>query len=373
MKKNLKKVLAASLAATMVMSIPVFADTTAKDDQEATFDKTYVATNEGTESPEETFTFSFEGYELTDSNNNLNVEDMPKIPDSEVEFEKGQAVTGNEAKEAVGVALNNIKWPGVGIYYYKVTENVGNTAGVTYDAKEAFLKVTVAYDQGTDTYYTAFVTLNLADENGDGITDSKVAGFENEYSAGSLAITKDVTGNLGDVEKFFDVTVTFEAPYTIDKDGNKEYEVVMSDIYYSGGTLAEDEEKVWLSGGWTGIKETKINIKDEMTYNFTNIPYGVTYTVVEDDYTSEEKGGYDAATYGFGTSNLVFPESGVITGTPTFVVNDAKHTMTITNNKGTVVDTGISLDNMPYIMVLAMTVLGAFGFVFKKRKEEEIF
>ena len=47
--------------------------------------------------------------------------------------------------------------------------------------------------------------------------------------------------------------------------------------------------------------------------------------------------------------------------------------MTITNNKGVEVDTGISLDNMPYIMMLAMAALGTLGFVSKKRKEEEMF
>ncbi|MBR5268098.1 MAG: LPXTG cell wall anchor domain-containing protein [Lachnospiraceae bacterium] len=45
----------------------------------------------------------------------------------------------------------------------------------------------------------------------------------------------------------------------------------------------------------------------------------------------------------------------------------------ITNTKGAVVDTGISLDNMPYLMALALTFIGGLGFISKKRKEEELF
>ena len=58
-----------------------------------------------------------------------------------------------------------------------------------------------------------------------------------------------------------------------------------------------------------------------------------------------------------------FPQKGTVTE----FVDDA---VVITNNKGVVVDTGISLDNMPYIMVLALLALGLVGFVSKKRSME---
>ena len=45
--------------------------------------------------------------------------------------------------------------------------------------------------------------------------------------------------------------------------------------------------------------------------------------------------------------------------------------MTITNNKGGVVDTGINMDSMPYILMLAVVFMGLFVFFSKKRKMRE--
>lgn len=348
MKKNLKKVFAAGLAATMVMGTASVA-MAAQDNTDASFTKTYIETNEGTESPEETFTFSFEKDHLTDSNINLSKEDMPEIPDSTITFGEGDAAVDDGLSKDVAVTLSQIDWPGVGVYYYKVTEDAGNTAGVTYDDTESYLKVTVAYDEGTDTYYTAFVTLNLADSDGDGITDDKTNGFVNEYSAGSLAVKKIVTGNLGDQKKEFNVTVTFTAEDDVE---------VNSAIYYNDDVKTP---AVAIEGnGWTGTKTVTIDLKHDETVTFTNIPYGVTYTVVEDDYTADADGGYEAADYEWSD------EDGK-------KIDSALDTVDITNNKGTVVDTGISLDSMPYLMTLALSALGALGFAGKKRKEEELF
>ncbi len=46
--------------------------------------------------------------------------------------------------------------------------------------------------------------------------------------------------------------------------------------------------------------------------------------------------------------------------------------MTITNNKGDKnIDTGVILDNAPYMLMLAVVAGGAMTLVIKKRREEE--
>ena len=46
--------------------------------------------------------------------------------------------------------------------------------------------------------------------------------------------------------------------------------------------------------------------------------------------------------------------------------------MTITNNKGdSNIDTGVILDNAPYMLMLAVVAGGAMTLVIKKRREEE--
>ncbi len=373
--RKMKKAFAATLAATMVMSMSMTAFA-AKTDTDASFTKTYNATKTDTTSPQETFTFTFTPDRITDSNKQLTKDDMPAITDSTIYYAEGRANFGAAAQN-VSVALSNVEWPGVGVYYYTVNETAGNTAGVTYDDTAAYLKVTVAYDEGTDTYYTAFVTLSLDDEDGDNITDTKVGGFVNEYSAGSLAVTKQVTGNLGDINQYFEVVVTFTSP--------ADNSVVMSDIYYSGGSATGTEDHrvsgvaVEAGNGWTGEKEVTIYLNDDDTVTFTNIPEGVTYTVAEADYTAKAtnpdyKLDYDAAVYENSDTKDTTPGSGTIettldstTGEITDIDAD---TVEITNNKSTTVDTGIILDSAPYILLLALAALGMFAVVSKKREEE---
>lgn len=343
--KKIKRLLAGLMAATMVMGMSVTAF--AEEDQDASFTKTYKITNEGTINPSETFTFECTPYRITDTNKNLTVANMPSINISPVEFEQGTA-TISGLEKTVNVDLSDIVWPGVGVYYYEVKETAGSAAGVVYDDTIAYLKVTVAYDEGTGTYYTAFTTLNLADSNGDKITDDKIAGFTNVYNAGSLSIKKTVTGNLGDQSAYFAVKVTLTGESG--KTYAESYDVV-------GGSYAENADSIKID------EETTFYLKHDETITISNLPYGITYTVVEEDYTSEEKGKYEEAAYDYDADEDTDEET-------TLVIDDATDKVVITNQKGVVVDTGISLDNMPYILVLALVALGLAGFVFKKRSTE---
>ena len=86
----------------------------------------------------------------------------------------------------------------------------------------------------------------------------------------------------------------------------------------------------------------------------TNIPYGVTYTVVEDNYTTE---GYNAADYSFDDANKT--------------IDSAQDTVTITNEKNGMIDTGIYMDSLPYVLALALIFgFGAVLFIRRRRVSE---
>ena len=53
------------------------------------------------------------------------------------------------------------------------------------------------------------------------------------------------------------------------------------------------------------------------------------------------------------------------------VTFSAAETVEITNNNGAMIDTGVILDNAPYILMLAVVAGGAMTLVIKKRREEE--
>lgn len=343
--KTIKKLLALTLVLCMVfcLSSAVFA----ADSQDANFTKTYKIINAGTSNPEETFTFSFTADHVTDSNANLTTAQMPEIADSSVKFDAGTA-TASGLQKTVDVALSTVTWPGVGVYYYDVTENAGSTAGVAYDNNTAKLKVTVAYDEGTHTYYTAFVTLSLEDKDNDGQTDVKTGGFTNVYSAGNLSIGKTVTGNMGNTSTYFAVKVTLTG------ETGKTY---ASSYSVSKTSNSANPETIKIG------EETTFYLKHGETITIGNLPYGVKYTVVEDDYTTDANGNYDVAKYSLNGTDAASISNEEL--------NTATETVQITNNKSTNVDMGVTLDSLPYILALAVVFGGAVVMFTRKRHVED--
>lgn len=336
----MKKFLSMMLALVLVLSMSTIAfaaeseETTYTDMSTVTLTKEYEVTNAGTTSPAETFTFSaLTCTNVTNAADSVTTDNAPVPTIASVSYTAGEAGGENAGKN---ITINLPTYTSVGIYTYTFTETDGGTAGVTYRSEPITLVVTVIEQNGK---------VRVAAVHTEGESEAKSGKFNNKYSAGSLSVKKTVTGIMGDKEKEFTVKVTFTAPAG---------DTVRGDITYVDGT----ETKTIAAGeGWTGSKEVEITLKHDETVTFKNIPYGVTYTVVENDYTTKENGGYDAASYKFDDDNKK--------------IDSASENVTITNNKGGVVDTGINMDSMPYILMLAVVFMGLFVFFYKKRKMRE--
>ena len=337
----MKKILSLALALVLVLSMSTVAfategegeeTTTHTDMSTVTLTKEYKLANPGTTSPAETFAFSaLTCTNVTDAANGVTTNNAPVPTIANVSYTAGEA-GGNNAKKHITITLPT--YTSVGIYTYTFTETDGGTAGVTYRSEPITLVVTVIEQHGK---------VRVAAVHTEGKGEAKSGEFNNVYSAGSLSVKKTVTGIMGDQQKEFNVKVTFNAP---------EGDTVREAITYTDGDKNET-----IAGGWTGSKAVEITLKHEETVTFNNIPYGVTYTVVEDDYTAKENGGYDEASYQFDDNNKK--------------IDSASDSVTITNNKGGHVDTGISMDSMPYILMLAVVFMGLFVFFSKKRMMRE--
>jgi len=336
------------------------------DEDIVILEKTYNVTNDGTESPAETFSFSkfictnvkdageYEVGKVVDISY-VNANLLPTI--GTVEYEVGEAGSENATKK---VYIDLPDYTAVGIYEYTCTEIDNNVAGVTYRKEVIKLVVTVIEQNGK---------IRVAAVHTEGAGEAKDDNFDNEYSAGTLAVSKTVTGILGDKEKYFDVTVTFTAP---------QGKTVMSDIYYDAGTdgkyTGNSVVAVEAGDGWTwpDVKTVNISVSDGDKITFTNIPYGVTYTVKEDDYRNNGDD-YDSVTYsGTDFDNSVVEAKNTDDGVNGCIdVTTFNDTVAITNTKGGNVDTGISVDSIPYIAILGAVALGGTGFVVSKKRRSE--
>lgn len=253
------------------------------------------------------------------------------------------------------VHLDSIKVPG--IYTYGLTENAVNEAGVKQNDKHYTLTIYALNDPDYH-YYNRIreYKFRLAE---DGVT-GKLSEVENSYYAGTVDITKVVEGNFGNHEQKFNFEVTLESDLP-----------VTSEVTIAG-------EKVMFARNATSNKyvATKdIQLQDGEFKGIQNLPYGVTYTVKE--FTTDNSGNKiyavqdnDELTVNGQKYTVDFEnETGVFAYT---AGETGKREVTITNDAGDGdIDTGVILDNAPYMLMLAVVAGAAMTLVIKKRREEE--
>ena len=157
-------------------------------------------------------------------------------------------------------------------------------------------------------------------------------------ASANLTVTKTVTGKLGDTNKAFTFTIT--------KDGKPVNNITEDNIEARDGAQ-------WLNDG-----NGKFTLKDGASITFKNLPSGE-YKVIENSYTHYE------------TSYVVdskTPENGqearVTIGT------DAK-TLAFTNHCTLFPDTGVLLDTLPYIVILAVVAGGVALLMLRKHRKED--
>ena len=344
----MKKFLAILLAAMLVLSMTAVAfaedePTELPADATKTFYKVYNLGDsvdaETAFSPAERFTFSSVVFEsATDTGVDYPAgwaaleANLPTI--GYVEYTKGQAGS-TDKKKPITVTLPT--YPAVGVYTYSFSEVDNKVAGVTYNATTMYLVVTVTQDTNGQTRVSAIHCEGKQEDGSFATGSNKKSEFVNTYSAGTLSVKKSVFGNLGDKNKDFDIKVIFTAPqgYT-----------VKSDITYNDGTTSDTT--IVAGDGWT-TQEVTIHVKNDETVTFYNVPVGVTYKVEEtdalaiSDYTIE----YDTAQEG------------------TITVGGAE--TTVKNTKENTINTGITTDTLPYVLLLGIVLLAGAAMIIKRR------
>ena len=324
--KRVKRLFACLLALTMMLGLSATAfaadgGTTPTDQETVTIKKVYKLVGQGT-SPAETFTLEQVGDGTVTDGEATSAPHLGTITGAA--FAEGAATvdgtTGN-----ITVALPG--YTSVGVYEYTLKEVAGTTAGVNYYGKNIKLVVTVV--NGNDG------KLRIAAVHTEAVGEAKNDSFTNTYSAGTLNVSKTVEGNLGDKDKYFEFKVTLTGV-----EGKK-----YADSYAVTGGSSDAENPSSIAIG----EEKTFKLKHGDTITIENLPAGVTYKVEEttpSDYTAESTGAD-------GTMDA-----------------EAK-TAAFTNTKTGDIDTGVYLDNLPYILVFAGVLAIAAVFVVRRRRFED--
>ena len=134
-------------------------------------------------------------------------------------------------------------------------------------------------------------------------------------------------------------------------------------------TFTGPEGKTWDESALTFAEDAKNATYANNTWNFTlthgesisfaNLPKGVTYSVVEKYLNTDNQITINDIKYTASYEN----------GTGT--MDATAKTATVTNATEGFIDTGVILDNAPYMLMLAVVAGAAMTLVIKKRREEE--
>lgn len=353
----------------------------------------------------------------------LTVNQAVNVGDAKYEGENNE--TQNTSDKKVTITLPT--YDTVGDYWYKVEETFGNTTGVIYgtnsnntigttvDLKELngnysrIYYIHVQVTENSSTVGTSELVRNVtmhksapnttltnkeynAESNIYYVSDNKVNAIENTYYAGDLVIKKNVTGNAGDKDEYFKVTVEFSKPQGT---------IVNSDIPFSAvaknGTtytttnftikgqyyneIQNDTIIKWTGDGENDAIKTAtciFYVKDNSTVTFSNVPYGINYTIKEekpDGDTYKHKftfGSADGENVKFDGQNLT-TDKGTDSLTDNFSdqaegsISDKNDTVTIENNKVSTIDIGVVTTNAPYIAMLILAVAALVLFVHRRK------
>lgn len=354
---KLKKLFAGVVAAAMMltMAVPAFAKGPIESETgitSYTLNKSYQLIGEG-QAPAADFNFTIANTSVTGSEKYKGKMDFPtpSITPS-VHYDANKATPTGTGTGATDIVVDFLKdgaliYDSVGQYVYTIAETdpEKGLAGVDYDQEKVSMKVTVVNDDRTDKgLKISTISFTKAGDKISGKVDgngNEEAAFINTYTANKLEVTKEVTGASGDKNYPFSFAVTFTGP-----DGKTWDESAL--------TFAENAKRAtYANNAWN------FTLTHGESISFANLPKGVTYSVVEKYLNTDNQITVNdivyTARYEYGTGTM----------------DATAKTATVINATAGFVDTGVILDNAPYILMLAVVAGGAMTLVIKKRREEE--
>lgn len=296
-------------------------------------------TSEETFAPAETLTFTVNAANTNPDTTSITVPDV--------------SITGSQLND-IAITVNVPSFSKAGVYEYTIKENAGTAAGATYDTgKTIYVQILVEYDNdnhklviGNPTNATSGIVYFIKKD----ATGAKVDTFANTFKTNDFTVAKDVTGNMANETDTFEIVVTLTAP---------EGKIICTPITIGGVEVAAS---AWTNGVYS--KTLSLSENDGAT-TFANIPDGVTVSVAESTSADKMKG-YTLTGYSVNGADAATSASFTVDGDAT-----AADSVVVINEKSTDVNTGITLDSLPFVLILAVCAGAAVLFVIKRRNTVE--
>ena len=341
-----KKILFATALMAVAMAMPAYAEDA--DNVATLADTTPQVTKhfvmaEGLAVPAETFSFTATAV----------TSDAPAATIAEVdyntEYSLGEATEGKYTLDTYA-DITFGTFPHAGMYEYTVKETAGNDNAITYDTAEYKLRVYVVNeDDGSLKVQT--VTAEKDNEK-----QSEI-GFTNTYRKNaSLTISKSTVGSMSDKTKDFAFTITFT------KSGTEDASVTS----YTGKIGTED---VVCNVGTA----TTFYLHDGESLVFDELPVGTRYVVTEAAAADGYKPSVSVVENGVQNATLTANDADALSSASsglTNLVGENENSATFTNTYDDIPVTGLLLNNLPAVMLIAISAVALVLLTLCKRRRK---
>jgi hypothetical protein len=276
----------------------------------------------------------------------------------------------------------------VGVYRYTVSETTETTlsgsganehiysknpwdTSKSIGSNEYTVDVYVLPDNDNGGYYIGYIKLSYPN-----IDDSKPSSltFWNVCDTTTLTIQKKVTGNAGDPNKKFKFYICIpEGGKTLTLSANTKF---TGKIYDSEGNFIKSKDisvegEYTNANGLTGrstFTTNEFELSDGQYMEITGLPVGMIYFVREevyDEYTTTVDYYHTGSRAGQGQSIGDQPDANVVFGH----LNDETNKVIYYNNlEANIVDGGVTVEVLPYVLIVAVALAGCLVLLFKKRR-----
>lgn len=366
-KKMLAIVAAGAMTMGLAMPTSVFA---AKGDTTTKVTKAYISKTFNTEVGKDE-TFSFKATPVAGNTNEVTIPDITFTADE----------TGSTTKRTQVSFPTN--WTDAGKYEYTVKETAA-TPAITNEEHQKMIMSQAEYtmdvyvSNGDNGFEISNIIVNKKKDDKGEVAEGKVDisdtddnrfNFTNTYvqeagtgtdpinpdptytDDGSLKVTKAINANGGtvDAEKKFDFTATF--------------------IFPTGTDASTLRAKATIESTATDITGTSytFKLKHNQNVKFTGLPVGTKISVTE-SATPNYKGSAERTFNGVAQTKIEatkYDEAITVTNT----LGQKQNKVAVTNTYNYVPTTGIIMNTLPYVLMVALCAAALFGFVAFKRKK----